>query len=215
MMRRLMTITTIMALNVLSWQAHAELRSEITEYGYYQQVGELERERNFNTATGYVRTGTDVQLVEQTAEIPMALGRLFGFKFRIRGFPRDEVTVNLDLAVTHPEIVRPNGTRVSGYRYPVTMDVIGGKIEKQTGYKFDRDYEMVAGKWTFQYWRGETLLLEQTFDVYDPTLAPASENNVGETNVGQNNVREENAENQLQESAQMPVAPVLVDPAQP
>jgi len=212
-MRRLMMITMpimlAMALNVFSWQAHAELSSEIIEYGYYQQVGELERERNYNTATGYVRTGTDVQLVEQTADIPMALGRLFGFKFRIRGFPRDQVTTNLDLAVTHPEIVRPNGTQVSGYRYPVTMDVIGGKIETQTGYKFDRDYEMVAGEWKFQYWRGDTLLLEQVFNVYDPTLAPAHENNVSENNVSENNAVKP------MESAQTPVAPVLVSPGQP
>lgn len=210
-----MTITMAATLNAFSRQVHAELNSEVTEYGYYQQLGELERERNFNTATGYVRTGTDVQLVEQTADIPMALGRLFGFKFRIRGFPRDEVTANLDLAVIHPEIVRPNGTHVSGYRYPVTMEVIGGKIETQTGYKFDREYEMVAGQWTFQYWRGDTLLLEQTFNVYDPTLVSANENNVSENNVSKNNVGENNAINQPLESAQTPIAPVLVNPGQP
>jgi hypothetical protein len=193
-------ITMTMAISVFSWQAHAELSSEIIEYGYYQPVGELKRERNYNTATGYVRTGTDVQLVEQTADIPMALGRLFGFKFRIRGFPRDEVTVNLDLAVSHPEVTRPNGTRVSGYRYPVTMDVIGGKIETQTGYKFDNDYEMVAGEWKFQYWRNDTLLLEQTFNVYDPTLVPASETK---------------APDQTTESVPSPAIPVLVSPSQP
>lgn len=197
-------IALITALNGVSSQVHAELSSEIIEYGYYQPVGELTRERNYNTASGYVRTGTDVQLVEQTVDIPMALGRLFGFKFRIRGFPRDEVTVDLELAVTHPEIVRPNATRVSGYRYPVTMDVIGGKIETQTGYKFDRDYEMVAGEWKFQYWRGDTLLLEQSFNVYDPAAQPAVENNP-----------QANAENLPGETAQTPVAPAPVNPNQP
>ncbi|WP_455212401.1 DUF3859 domain-containing protein [Kaarinaea lacus] len=176
-MRWLTVIAMTLVIGVFSSQVHAELSSEIVEFGYYRPIGKLERERNYNTATGYVRTGTDVQLVEQTADIPMALGRLFGFKFRIRGFPRDEVAVNLDLAVTHPEIVRPNGTRVTGYRYPVTLDVNGGKIETQTGYQFDKEYEMVAGKWTFQYWRDDSLVLEQTFNVYDPTLLPAAENN--------------------------------------
>jgi hypothetical protein len=186
-------------LGLFSWQVHGEIRGEIIEYGYYQPVGQLERERNFNTATGYVRTGTDVQLVEQTADIPMALGRLFGFKFRIRGFPRDEVAVNLELSVTHPEIVRPNGTRISGYRYPVTLDVVGGKIETQTGYKFDKEYEMVAGEWKFQYWRDDQLLLEQTFTVYDPVLVPVSE---------------KNAQNQTTDSTQTPPVPILVNPDQ-
>jgi hypothetical protein len=164
-----------MWLSLLTFQVHGEIRGEITEYGYYQQMGQMERERNFNTATGFVRTGTDVQLVQQTADIPMALGRLFGFKFRIRGFPRDAVTANLELAVSHPEIQRPNGTRISGYRFPVTLDVVGGKVESQSGYKFDKEYEMVAGEWKFQYWRGEQLMLEQTFNVYDPALLPTSE----------------------------------------
>jgi hypothetical protein len=57
----------------------------------------------------------------------------------------------------------------------VTLDVVGGKVESQSGYKFDKEYEMVAGEWKFQYWRDEQLLLEQTFNVYDPTLLPASE----------------------------------------
>jgi len=199
-MRWLTTIAMTIAIILLSWQVQAELSSEIIEYGYYQQVGELERERNYSTASGYVRTGTDVQLVEQTTDIPMTLGRLFGFKFRIRGFPRDEVTVNLDLAVTHPEIVRPNGTRVSGYRYPVAMDVIGGKIETQTGYKFDKDYEMVAGEWKFQYWRGDTLLVEQTFNVYDPPPMPVNDNDV---------------ENQTSTPEQKSTTPVPVNPNQP
>lgn len=184
-------------LSLLTLQAHGEVRGEIIEYGYYQQLGQLERERNFNTATGFVRTGSDVQLVEQTADIPMALGRLFGFKFRIRGFPRDEVTVNLELVVSHPEIQRPNGTQISGYRFPVTLDVVGGKVESQSGYKFDKEYEMVAGEWKFQYWRGKQLMLEQTFNVYDPAFMPASDTTAG---------------NQATDN---PSAPAQPDPAQP
>ena len=149
---------------------YPELKAEILEYGYYQPEGELERQRNYSTASGYVRIGDNVRLVQQTTEIPKALGRLFGFKFRIRGFPRDEVAVNLDLVVSHPEIVRPNGTRISGYRYPVTMDLEGGKLESQTGYKFDKEYEMVEGQWRFQYWFKDRLIVEQVFNVVKPPL---------------------------------------------
>lgn len=171
-MSRSAKILVTVVLGLLCIHAHSEPGGEILEYGYYQPVGELKRERNYNTATGYVRTGSEVRLVEQTTDIPLAPGRLFGFKFRIRGFPRDEVTVNLELVVSHPEIVRPNGTRVSGYRFPVTLDASGGKVESQTGYKFDKDYEMVAGEWKFQYWQADNLLLEQSFNVYDPSTAP-------------------------------------------
>lgn len=166
MIRWLCQLAAIFVLAV-SANAKAEISGEILEYGYYRQVGELKRERNYSTATGYVQKGAEVLLVEQTREIPAVLGRLFGFKFRIRGFPRDEVAVNMKLVVTHPEIVRPNGTRVSGYDYEVAMDLAGGKVENQTGYKFDKEYEMVEGEWKFQYWLNEQLILEQSFNVFN------------------------------------------------
>jgi hypothetical protein len=174
-MNRMMASVLALILGGLSLNAHCEPSGEILEFGYYQPIGELERIRNYNTATGYVRTGSDVKLVEQTAHIPLAKGRLFGFKFRIKGFPLDEVTVNLELVVSHPQITRPNGTQISGYRMPVILDLRGGKVVSQTGYKFDKDYEMVAGEWKFQYFWGDTLLLEKTFHVYEPPQSGANQ----------------------------------------
>jgi len=163
-------IIVLLALAGISLNVHSDPIGEILEYGYYQPTGDLQRERNYNTATGYVRTGSAVNLVKQTTDIPMALGRLFGFKFRVKGFPRDEVAVNLELVVSHPEIIRPNGTHVSGYRLPVTLDLSGGKVESQTGYEFDKEFEMVAGEWKFQYLLGDKVLLEKTFNVFEPPL---------------------------------------------
>lgn len=168
-MNRVTIFVCGLALAGFSMDVYSEPSGEILEYGYYQPGDELERERNYNTATGYVLTGSAVELVEQTEQIPLALGRLFGFKFRMRGFPRDEVAVTMELVVTHPKIIRPNGTQVEGYRFPVTLDLRGGKVESQTGYKFDRDFEMVAGEWKFQYFLGTKLLLEKIFNVYEPT----------------------------------------------
>ncbi|WP_455204889.1 DUF3859 domain-containing protein [Kaarinaea lacus] len=157
-------------------QEKVALKGEVIEYGYYDTLEPMERKRNYSTATGYVRSGGEVRLVEQTADIPLQLGRLFGFKFRISGFPRDEVAVNLKLVVTHPEVTRPNGTKVSGYSYPVAMDVAGGTITNQTGYKFDRDYELVEGQWSFQYWLDDQMIVEQTFNTVSAQLQNAQDN---------------------------------------
>ena len=182
-MQRISMAVLALALGSVALTAYAGPSGEVIEYGYYQPTGDLERERNYNTATGYVLTGSAVKLVEQTDNIPMALGRLFGFKFRMRGFPRDEVVVNLELVVSHPQMTRPNGTHISGYRFPVTLDLRGGKVESQTGYKFDNEYEMVAGDWKFEYFLGNTLLLEKTFHVVEPPLQ-ADESQVLQSKAG-------------------------------
>lgn len=143
----------------------AEVTSEVLEFGYYQATGKIVRERNLSTPTGYERTTDRVRLMESTNVIPMRKGQLFGFKFKIKGFPKDQVAVQLRLVVTHPQITRPNGSVVGAYQYPVTLDVVGGVVENRSGYSLDHDYELVEGDWRFQYWLKDKMLLEQSFTV--------------------------------------------------
>ena len=142
--------------------AENKYKSEITEFGYYRKVSELERERNIATTTGFVRVGGEVELEQATNEIPLKLNRLFGFKFRIEGFENKEA-VQLKLVVSHPEITRPNGSTSRGYSYPVLLDVNNGVIDNHSGYSIDHEYEMVEGDWTFEYWYNDQKLLSHSF----------------------------------------------------
>jgi len=153
---------------VFTTQVFAEVTAKVTEYGYYKALEEIERKRNMSTPTGYVRSGGNVELVKQTTEIPVGQDRLFGFKFRLEGFDPDMRSASLFLQVTHPEITRPNGSKTKGYSYPVNIDVWQGISENHSGYKFDKDYEMVAGEWVFQYLYNNKMIVEQKFNLYKP-----------------------------------------------
>ncbi len=152
----------------------AELSSTITEYGYYKVDSEPERYRNIASTSGYVKEGGEVELVEQTQRIPLEKNRLFGFKFRISGFD-DKDAVQLKLVVTHPEITRPNGSKSTGYSYPILLEVKDGVIENQSGYSLDHEYELVEGDWTFEYWYYKQKLVSQTFTTYKSTTYKSDE----------------------------------------
>jgi hypothetical protein len=168
---------------------------EIVEYGYYEKKGEFERHQNIATTSGYVQEGKNVELVEQTDRIPLARNRLFGFKFRITGFD-DKNAVQLKLVVTHPEITRDNGSKSSGYSYPVLLDVNNGVIENRSGYSIDHDYEMVEGEWAFELWYYNQKLVSQTFH----TVA------ADDTNTAPENNEQESAPLQDSQENQQPVA---------
>jgi hypothetical protein len=191
--------------------AVAELTGEIIEYGYYQPVSKLKRERNYNTATGYVRTDGKVELVEQTDQIPAVQGRLFGFKFRLRGFPPDAVTADLKLVVQHPQIIRPNGTAISGYELPMTMDVIDGAVVSKAGYKFDKPYEMAEGQWRFEYWYDNRIIVEQTFNVVNPVAESGSP--AGEELAAEQGANERTASSGPLQITQQAEQPVVKNPA--
>jgi len=142
--------------------ADGQYKAAVTEFGYYRQVTELERERNIASTSGYVKSGGEVALEKSTQEIPLQLNRLFGFKFRIEGFG-DKAAVQLKLVVTHPQITRPNGSTSNGYSYPVILEAKDGVLENQSGYSIDHNYEMVEGDWVFEYWYNDQKLLSQSF----------------------------------------------------
>lgn len=157
-----MTVFFVMFVDAPDIRAEPQIKGEVTEYGYYRKISELERQRNIATTTGYVRVGGEVELVESTVEIPLQLNRLFGFKFKIDGFG-DKEAVQLKLVVEHPEIKRPNGSTSTGYSYPVLLPVEDGSVINQSGYSIDHEYEMVEGDWKFEYWYNEQKLISQTF----------------------------------------------------
>lgn len=144
-------------------QAAASLNAKVTEYGYYRALSEIERSRNEQAPSGYERTGGDVVLAKQTQQIPLIKDLLFGFKFHITGFPKDQVAAELTLKVSHPPMTRPDGSRRDSYSYPIPISIWNGEFSDKTGYKFDKNFEMVAGEWKFEYWYKDNLLLSQSF----------------------------------------------------
>lgn len=149
-------------------QLSAEIVGKVTEFGYYKALEDIDRTRNNASPSGYVRSGGNVKLTRQTIEIPIDKDRLFGFKFRLEGFDPDLRSASLILEVTHPEMTRPNGSKTKGYSYPVNIDVWQGISENRSGYRFDKDYEMVEGEWVFQYLYKNKMIVQQKFNLFKP-----------------------------------------------
>lgn len=145
--------------------AEPEVRGEVIEYGFYQAISEVARSKNKTTPTGQVVTAGQVQLVKQATDIPNVQGLMFGFKFRISGYEKNTDHAWLRLVVTHPLIIRPNGSRAEGFSYPLSLAVKNGIIEDKSGYKLDNKYEMIEGDWSFQYWDRERMIVEQKFSI--------------------------------------------------
>ncbi len=158
----LMLMLTTMA----SW-TQAAPNSEVLEYGYYEFVGEAQRLSSRKATSGFVTRG-DAKLVEQTDRIPIAPGRLFGFRFRFSGMNRNVGVMPLELVVEHPPMTKPDGTVSTGYRYFLELAMKDGVVEDKTGYRLNEVYEQVEGEWRFVYRFMNKPILEQRFITYWP-----------------------------------------------
>ena len=140
------------------------LTAKITEYGLYNRGQEKIRAEP-NSPSGFYRTDSDYKLLEQTDRVPANMGVKFGYCFEVKGFPHDGM-VALTEAGTHPEIVRPDGKRFTGYASTIKVKVVNGRATHCGGYAFDHDFELKPGRWTFTYSAGDRQLVSQAFEVY-------------------------------------------------
>lgn len=147
--------------------AQMGLHGKIIDYGIYEVVragGLVDRPE---TTTGLAHARATVRLRETTRRIPLRKGQYFAFYSRMEPFG-DRRAVELRKVVRHPEMVLPDGSRKQGYEMIERKRVRSGTVFTLTGYVFDEEYEMVEGEWRFQYWHGDRLLVEQTFETYRP-----------------------------------------------
>ena len=142
--------------------AQSEPRGEILEYGYYDVLKITERTKNPNTTSGYVNKGK-LQLVKTTKVIPIEKGRILGFMYLITGLPNQPIT-ELEFVVEHPEMTKPDGTKSTGFRYIRKLKTHDGAVQGRSGHKFDHPYEMVEGKWRFEYRYNGKAIVAQEFE---------------------------------------------------
>ena len=141
--------------------AAAAPSAEILEFGYYDVQKEGQRYADANAPSGVVQSGPTVKLVQQTGVIPIAPGRLFGFRFRLKGFTGDDIEIRQ--VVTHPRMTRPDQKTSTGFETRLPLTLKDGQLSDYAGYSLNQDYEMVAGDWRFEFWYGDKKLLEQKF----------------------------------------------------
>lgn len=147
-----------------------QFRVEITDYGIYElQVRKIVKYDPTNTA-GYrsrVKSVKDIVLIEQTENIPLVKGTVFGFRMRFHGVPEGENFV-ADLRYTHPPIIGKDGKVSTGFTNKNgRLKPVEGKYEGGTLYQFSEDYELVPGKWVFDVVYKGKVVATKTFNVYE------------------------------------------------
>ena len=155
------TLTTLLWIATVT-PGHAAPLGEILEFGYYEVQAEGERFQAPDTTSGAVVAAPTVKLLEQTDIIPIEPGRMFGFRFRLSGFPANK-EVEIREVVTHPPITRPDKKKSTGFESRIGLNVQRGDVVDYVGYRLDHDYEMVEGEWRFEFWHEDKKLLEKKF----------------------------------------------------
>jgi hypothetical protein len=142
--------------------ASAAPGGEILEFGYYEVQSDGQRYEDQGTTSGVIQAGPTVKLLQQTDVIPIEAGRLFGFRFRLKGFSGKE-DIEIREVVTHPPMTRPGQKTSTGFETKLPLIVRHGELSEYAGYSFNHDYEMVEGDWRFEFFYDDKKLFEQKF----------------------------------------------------
>ncbi len=136
---------------------------QITEFGEYvigRKTGVLDPALTPDT-TIPVDQVEDVHFVNHDTRIEARLCHGFGIQFAATNLTPAEAA-HITIRVTHPPMTY-NGKTSSGV--DSWQAVISGAIPGLAGYTFDHAWEAVPGAWSFAVLSGNTVLIEQHFDV--------------------------------------------------
>jgi hypothetical protein len=142
--------------------AAASGQVEIQDYGFYDLSvdGSVPAPKDVSGTRNIV---SNIRLQRQTEEIDAQLGRSFGFRFRIADPALHGKT--LTLRTIFPPLTNPESKRTM-----TTQDraftATGESV--YDGYRFDYDWEMAEGIWTFQILHNGKVIGEKKFKVIIP-----------------------------------------------
>lgn len=146
----------------LAAPAQASGQVEIKDFGFYDLSvdGSVPAPDDISGSRNIV---SNIRLQRQTEEIDAQLGRSFGFRFRIT----DPALYGqqLTLRTIFPPLTNPESKRTMS-----TQDrhFTGTGELLYDGYRFDYDWEMAEGIWTFQVLHNGKVIAEKKFKVIIP-----------------------------------------------
>jgi hypothetical protein len=159
--RTLFLFLIFLAIPVLALEQFSSPIGKIVSYGIYSRPVEGGSSWSNAAATNHkIGEGGESSLEKQTSEIPIIKDIYFAFTYEIIGLP--EGAVLLDWTVQHPKMVKPDGTKSSGYTYRRPVFVKNGIARGISGYGLNEPYEMVPGEWVFTYsYRGKAVVSQR------------------------------------------------------
>ena len=162
-------VAVIMSLSgCQSTPSSSKVSGRVIRYGLYRTPDESIRVPIPAAPTGQGRyLPQEPVFVMEASRIPATLGVRFGFDFEVTGLP--PTLVQLRSVAIYPPIRRPDGSVATGHElaYPLLLPV-DGRVATSIGFGFDKDYELVPGKWTLQILDEDKKIVERAFEVYRP-----------------------------------------------
>lgn len=132
------------------------------DYGICQAINEsFTQDRS--SPTGYLLNADNLRFIERSDKLKIRKGLVFGISYQVETSLADYSEVFL-CRIRHPQLVNS----ATGKAYKETVE------EKHTSrdninfdyYRFEYDFELVAGKWSFQIEQSGKILLRQNFELY-------------------------------------------------
>lgn len=160
----------VAALVLSTWFSAGASEPVVTEIEFSQPgiyTVSPNRTRNApGTALGYINVVSNPKLVKQTLEIPACMGMTFGVWFKAKG-PRPRVVPAQAMTrFPKPGLRKPGHAQaIEVSRYRVELQV--WQLQYRS-YTFERDWELVPGRWSFEFWHQGRKLGEQSFNVVRP-----------------------------------------------
>ena len=146
----------------LAAPARASGQVEIKDFGFYDLSvdGSVPAPEDVSGSRNIV---SNIRLQRQTQEIDAQLGRSFGYRFRVTDPALMGQT--LTLRTIFPPLTNPDSRRTM-----TTQDrpFVGTGELLYDGYRFDYDWEMAEGIWTFQVLHKGRVIAEKKFKVIIP-----------------------------------------------
>jgi len=123
---------------------------------------------------GPVRRVSNAMLVQSTTAIPALKSIRFGFQYLIAGSRSGSVQLTLVTKFPPSGLLNPHsGVRHFENRYFLNRAV--GTIGYRD-YYLDESWEMVPGRWSFEFWHQGRKIGEQEFCLFEPSVAQTKPN---------------------------------------
>ena len=137
---------------------------DIIDFGIYQADKKMKQAVD-NLPTGGLNIIKDFNFIQTTDKIPLKKGIRFGYKYIIRGKPKEAI-VTLRFKDSYPGLKDPRRSELMYHGEYNSNEKMG--IQLVNGYMLEEDWELVPGEWTFAIWHNGKKLAEKTFILYKP-----------------------------------------------
>jgi len=114
----------------------------------------------------------NIQLLEKTTTVPARRQVRFGLRYVVNGSPRGS-SIELRMVTRFPDegVLDPTGQRHFMHEYNMMVQI---GIAGYRDYTLDEEWEVVPGRWVFEFWVGNRKLGQQEFCLYEPTSSQAA-----------------------------------------